>query len=218
MVEIQIFEDQVAKTMNSNPLDPLRLVDATERLSLLQLLNRQLDQLEMTLVSDFQNPMDDFRRLSMLAARLHLLTYTFLDTDRIAKFELNRGKLRAYNAALSLIAHCKEAQERDKYFVRHLPGIYVLTIWQASCIIVKLVHSDDASYLDVGAGRQLYQDAMNLVYKASITKHDMAYRSAAIMKSAWSLFKTLHSQNAMPSKGKVWYDQASTKEEGAATG
>ncbi|ODV82894.1 hypothetical protein CANARDRAFT_30462 [[Candida] arabinofermentans NRRL YB-2248] len=194
MVEIQLFEEQVAKTMNSNPLDPLRLVDASEKLSLLHLLNRELDQLQIKLCSDFTNPIDDLRRLSLFSARLHTLTYNFLDTERIATFELSRGLVKAYNSALAVITHCRDAQSRDKSFIRYLPGVYVLTIWQASCIIAKLVHSPYNKLIDIGAGKELYQCAISLTLKASVMKHDMAHRSSGIMRITWALFKTLYEQ------------------------
>ncbi|KAH3666215.1 hypothetical protein OGAPHI_004404 [Ogataea philodendri] len=194
MVEIQLFEDSLAKTMNSNPLDPLRLVDATERLPLLHLLHTQLDQLEIKLLSDFANPVDDIRRLTLYAARLHISTYYFLDTDRIAPFELIKGMTKAYNAALAVILHCKDAQARDKGFMKYMPGVHVLTMWQAAFIIARLVHSTYSSFVDVGAGKEAYQSAIDLVFKASVVKHDMAHRSSGIMRSLWPLLKTLHEQ------------------------
>ncbi|KAG7903957.1 hypothetical protein KL935_000096 [Ogataea polymorpha] len=192
MVEIQLFEDCLAKTLNSNPLDPLRLVDASERLPLLQLLHNQLDQLEIKLLMDFAHPVDDMLRMNLYAARLHITTYYFLDTDRIAPFELTKGMTKAYNAALAVIMHCKDAQARDKGFMKYMPGVHVLTIWQAAFIIAKLVHSSYSSFVDVGAGKEAYQSAINLVLKASVVKHDMAHRSSGIMRSLWPLFKTLH--------------------------
>jgi len=191
MLEVQIFEEQVAKTLNSNIFDPLRLNQASDKLPMIQLLDNELNQLELRLCSDPENPMDDFRKLVLYASRIHLLTYNFLDTDLVANFELKRGFIKSYNAASALIQHIKESQDRDPDFVNRLPTAYILTIWQATVIIARLVNSIYKSILDVGTGKTLYQTAITLIMKASVMKHDLAYRSCGIMKSTWNLFRAL---------------------------
>lgn len=202
-IEIQLFEDQVSKTLNNNPLDPLRLVVPSERLPLLKLLTKQLDQLEIRLTLDINAPLDDFRRFALCAARVHLLSYYFIDTEDIASFELDYGHIQAYNASLALIQQCKDSQSRDKKFIKYLPAVHILTIWQSACIIARLVHCKDGSIIDIGNGKRLYQYAVNLCLKASVIKYDMAYRSSGIMRSMWSLFKTLQNNNAISSKVSV---------------
>lgn len=191
MLEIQTFEEQVEKTLNNNAFDPLRLKHASERLPMIQLLESELNQLELRLSADIQNPMDDFRLLLLYAARLHLFSYNFLDNEQIASFELKRGYIKTYNASLALLQHCKESQSRDDTFVNNLPSACILSIWQASVIIARLVNSCYKDVLDVGAGKELYQSAIALVMKASVMKHDLSYRSCGIMKSTWNLFRTL---------------------------
>ena len=191
MLEIQTFEEQVEKTLNNNAFDPLRLKHASERLPMIQLLESELNQLELRLSADTQNPMDDFRVLLLYAARLHLLSYNFLDNEQIASFQLKRGYIKTYNASLALLQHCKESQGRDNSFVNNLPSACILSIWQASVIIARLVNSCYKVVLDVGAGKELYQSAIGLVMKASVMKHDLSYRSCGIMKSTWNLFRTL---------------------------
>ncbi|OWB67177.1 RNA polymerase II core promoter proximal region sequence-specific binding protein [[Candida] boidinii] len=202
-IEIQLFEDQVCKTLNNNPLDPLRLVVPSERLPLLKLLTKQLDQLEIRLTLDINAPLDDFRRFALCAARVHLLSYYFIDTEDIASFELDYGHIQAYNASLALIQQCKDSQSRDKKFIKYLPAVHILTIWQSACIIARLVHCKDGSIIDIGNGKRLYQYAVNLCLKASVIKYDMAYRSSGIMRSMWSLFKALQNNNAISSKVSV---------------
>jgi transcriptional regulatory protein LEU3 len=191
MLEIQNYEEQVEKTLNNNSFDPLRLNKASERLPLIQLLENELNQLELRLCSYTECTMDDFRVLALYTARLHLLSYNFLDEEGIPSFELKKGLIKTYNAALAIIQHCKNSQERDQYFVHGLPSSYILTIWQASVVIGRLINSRYKTILDVTTGRQLYQVAIHLAMKASVIKHDLAYRSCGIMKSTWNLFKTL---------------------------
>lgn len=188
MVEISHFEDQVAKILNSNTVDLIGLADATERLPLLKVLTQQLNELEVKLTTE---GLDDIRKFQILASKVHLLTYYFFDNSRVANFELRRGLVLVYNAALSLLSHVGNVSNKDPNFVKYLPGVFVLMIWQASCIVAKLIHSSLSDVIDVGAGKQLYMVAIQLAMNASILKHDMAYRSSGIMRNMWQLFKAL---------------------------
>lgn len=190
MMEIAHFEDQVAKTLNSNPGDSYGLIDASERLPLLKLLMRRLDEIESKVNHELSEE-DGFRRFQLLSVRVHLLTYFFVDSSRIAQFELQKGLVQLYNAAIALINLTNAFQTRNKKFVRYLPGVHILNIWQAACIIGKLTHSSLKKIVDTGSGKQCYQIAIILAAKASILKHDMAYRSSGIMRNMWQLFRTL---------------------------
>ncbi|KAK6460381.1 hypothetical protein DFJ63DRAFT_321091 [Scheffersomyces coipomensis] len=190
MMEIAHFEDQVARTLNSNPQDAYGLVDPAERLPLLKLLLARLDEIELKLLHEL--PSDDgFRRFQLLSARVHLLTYFFMDSSRIADFELKRGLVNLFNAATALINLAQYFQSKDRKFVKYLPGVHILNIWQAACIIGKLTHSPLKKVIDAGSGKQSYQAAISLAAKASIMKHDMAHRSSGIMRNMWQLFRTL---------------------------
>ncbi|RCK63347.1 Regulatory protein LEU3 [Candida viswanathii] len=196
MMEIAHFEDQMSRSLNSNPSDPCGLIDASERLPLLKLLGKRLDSLEMRLKNEMLlNNDKDFRIFEIRSARVHLLSYYFMDSSRIAKFELQRGLIKLYNAAISLVDHTSECQAKDKKFIKYLPGVYLLNLWQAGCIIGKLVHSSLKKYIDVGSGKQSYESVIHLTFKASILKHDMAYRSSGITRNMWQLFRTLDAKN-----------------------
>lgn len=194
MMEIAHFEDQVGKTLNTNPLDPYGLADPTERLPLLKVLLRQLDELEIKIAKydlSLSSDQNGLRKFQLLSARISLLTYYFMDSSRIANFELQKGLVQVYNAAVGLVSHAQLCQAKDKKFVKYLPGVYILNIWQASCIIGKLAHSPLKNVIDLGSGKQSYQAAITLAAKASILKHDMAHRSSGIMRNMWQLFRTL---------------------------
>ena len=61
MMEIAQFEDQMAKALNSNPMDPCGLIDASERLPLLKLLLKRLDTIEITLKTKcYSRVIEDF--------------------------------------------------------------------------------------------------------------------------------------------------------------
>ncbi|CCE83601.1 Piso0_004184 [Millerozyma farinosa CBS 7064] len=194
IMKIMHFEDQVAKALNSNPTDPFGLTDPVERLPLIKVLAKQLDELEVELAYK-QEGDDKFIKFLLLSARVHLLIYYLMDSSKIAAFELQKGLVKLYNAAINLINFAEMCQARDKRFVKYLPAVYVLNIWQASCIVGKLIHSPLKSYIDIGSGKQSYQAAISLSAKASVLKHDISHRSSGIMRSMWSLFITLDKEN-----------------------
>lgn len=188
---IQHLEEEVAKTLNSNPKDPLGLSELSERLSLIQILSRKMDELEMRLGN-----LDDCRKFVMLGARVHLLTYYFLDNGGYSEIQLQKGMVHVYNSALALLEHAERAYQRDRSFFRYMPGIYAQILWQSSCIICKVYHSPFSQFVDSTAGHQMYMSCVSLISKASILKHDMMYRAAEIMQQVWRLFGALARRNS----------------------
>lgn len=190
LMEIAHFEDQVVKTLG---LHQTSLTLASERLALMKVLLQQLDELEIKLYAE--SPDDGFRKLHLIVARIHLLTHFFLDAGKMPPFELSKGLVRLHNVAASLVAHVEMCEAKHKGFVQYLPVVSVLSIWQALCIIVKLANSPLKSVIDVAAAKTTYVAAIRLVAKASVLKHDIAYRASGIMRNMWQLFRTLDASN-----------------------
>lgn len=189
-MEIAHFEDQVAKTLNLNSTTDTGLTHVNERLALIKVLMRQLDELEIKLTFEMVDE-DGYRKFQYIVARIHLLTHYFLEATKLPLAELSKGLVRLYNAAMSLINHVEMCQAKNKDFMKYLPVVSILNIWQASCIIVKLANSPLKTVIDVDSGKQIYVTAISLVAKASILKHDIAYRASGIMRNMWQLFRSL---------------------------
>lgn len=180
LFEVARFESQVAATLWATA------AGGRERLALAKVLLRQLDELEVRLGAS-----DGFRRFQLVLARVHLLQLYFLDAESLLQLELLKGLVALYNAAIALIAHTEACQARHALFVRYLPVVAVLKLWQTLCILVKLAHSPLKPVLDVENGKTAYAAAVLLVGKALVLKHDMAYRASGIMRNMWLLFRTL---------------------------
>ncbi|ODV60271.1 leucine-responsive transcriptional regulator LEU3 ASCRUDRAFT_25996, partial [Ascoidea rubescens DSM 1968] len=224
MLEISYFENQIAKTLNSNFLDPLGLVSNNEKLSLIQILLKQLNNIEIRLCSN-DHKLDDIRKFSLLAAKVHLLTYYFLDSTNsnslddllndidpssnidltnlnspyssLYSLQLKKGLIKLYNSTILLINHTKNSQNNNRKFIKYLPNIYLIEIWQAAIILCKIVHSPISKYIDTMLGRSMYDIVIYLTLKSSIVKYDIAYRFAGIMKSLWKLFETLYEKGTL---------------------
>ncbi|CCD26936.1 uncharacterized protein NDAI_0J00440 [Naumovozyma dairenensis CBS 421] len=205
MIRIVYFENQITNTLNSTPTSSTGLVNPEEKQPLIQVLNQQLNHLEYILKED---NFDDIRKFELLVAKVHLLTYYFTDgssthhkndndlrslsiTEIEANFEIKRGLVKVYNAAIELLFHTNEMWKRNPGIVKYFPGVFVLNIWQSACIISKLIYSSLMPVLDIEKGKKAYQDAVTLTLNASILKHDMAYRFSGIMRSIWNLFANM---------------------------
>ena len=186
LMQIQHLEEDIAKTLNSNPKDPLGLSELSERLSLIQILSRKMDELELKL-----GEIDDCRKFVLLSARVHLLTYYFLDNEGFSDLQLQKGMVHAYNSALALMEHSERAHRRDRTFFRYMPSIYAQALWQSSCIVCRIYHSPLGQFINSRAGKQTYAACVSLISKASILKHDMMYRAAEIMQQVWRLYGVL---------------------------
>ncbi|CAR24548.1 leucine-responsive transcriptional regulator LEU3 [Lachancea thermotolerans CBS 6340] len=206
MMHIAYFENQLTKTMNSNPLNAMGMVGGGEKFPLLQVLEQQLGELELRLRD---SDLDDIRKFLLLVSKVHLLTYCFTGSkpsdssagfdaidatvrDIETNFEVKRGFVKVYNAAIELLLHTSAMWKSDPAVIKSFPGVFVLNIWQTACIISKLVHSSLDSVLNLKLGQKVYQDAVLLTFNASVLKYDMAYRSSGIMRSIWSMFSNMH--------------------------
>lgn len=195
---VEYLEDEIAKTLNSNSKDPHGLSELSERLSLIQILSRKLDELELRLGN-----MDDLRKFVLLGARVHLLTYYFLDNGHYSEIQLQKGIVQVYNSALAIMEHADAANRRNRTFFKYLPGIYVQILWQSTTIICKVYHSSFSKFVDAEAGRVLYLSCVSLISKASIFKHDMMYRASEIMQQVWRLYGSLARRNAVTSRVRI---------------
>ncbi|KAM9898196.1 hypothetical protein OXX69_009978 [Metschnikowia pulcherrima] len=189
-MEIAHFEDQVAKTLTMGANTETGLTHINERIALVKVLLKQLDDLEIRLNSESSHE-DGHRRLHYLVARIHLLTCYFLDAPSIPSFELSKGLVKLFNASIALTQHVDACETKARDFVRYLPVVSVLHIWQASCIICRLANSPLKSVIDVEQAKSVYSTAIKLVAKASVLKHDIAYRASGIMRNMWQLFLQL---------------------------
>ncbi|CCF55753.1 hypothetical protein KAFR_0A03180 [Kazachstania africana CBS 2517] len=195
MIQIAHFQNQITKTLNSNSSNKLGQLSRHEKQSLLSVLNQQLSKLEVNL--EESSYFDGIRKLVLLVSKVNLLSNYFFgsqssEKDGSVDFETSSGLVKLYGATIHLLNHAYAMYQHDNNIIKYFPGVFVLNIWQCACIISKLVHSSLSSMLNVEDGRIAYQNAILLTYKASVLKHDMAYRSSGIMRSIWSLFNNMY--------------------------
>lgn len=185
LIEITDYENQVATTLTGGGV-----FERTDRGPLIRVLSQRLDKMMLRL--GYEN-MDNYRKLAFLNARVHLYTYHMFDISSAElSIELQRGLIRLFDACVAVIEHCQQAQTLDKGFMKYLPGVYVVSLWQAAFMITKLSFSPLNSVVDFNRGKTMFQAAIYLTLRNSVMRFDMAHRFSGIMKSVWQIFDTLY--------------------------
>ncbi|KAK5781603.1 uncharacterized protein PWA37_004497 [Arxiozyma heterogenica] len=194
MAQIVFFENQVQSTLHADPGNYLGLMNIKERIPLILLLNQQLDQLETRLnhtvcSQETGISIDNIRQFQLLLARVHLLSYYFIDeSSHEFLFESQIGLIKLYNSTVALLEYTEYMNSRDLNVIKYFPGVFVLNIWQCACIVNKLVHSSLNSVLNVERGTKVYRGVIHLTANASIIEYDTAHRFSNILKNIWSMF------------------------------
>lgn len=164
------------------------VVALSERLSLIRILARRLDEIEEAYASDFS--MRSW--FSILAARVNLYCYyLFDDSDELSPSQLQRGYLVLYNSCLALLDHVAQCFNADQGFMKYMPLVDVQVLWQTATVIARLWHSQWSANFDRGRGRALYETCVEVLSQASILEHDVPYRAAEILAQMWTVFAAM---------------------------
>lgn len=158
-----------------------------QRMSLSRLLSSRLDELEAQL----EGELNDMTLFNLLAVRVGLYSYYFFRSKDVEPRETQKGFLAAYNASLCLMDHVVKASQRNENFMLYMPQVYVQILWQASVIVARLYYSGWSSLFDKRRGKELYFTVADLLGRASVLEHDVAFRAAEIMTQMWQVFSVM---------------------------
>jgi transcriptional regulatory protein LEU3 len=104
------------------------------------------------------------------------------------------GLTKLNNACIDLIQHCNDMNKREPDIIKYFPGVFVLNIWQAACIICKLSFSSLQTNIELKKSKKSYDLAIKLAQGCSLMKFDLPYRSSRIMKSIWQIYESLYTE------------------------
>lgn len=164
------------------------VVALSERLSLIRILARRLDEIEKVYASEICAR----NWFSLLAARVNLYCYyLFDDSDELSTSQLQRGYLVLYNASLALLDHVTQCFSANPGFMKFMPLVDVQVLWQTATVIARLWHSEWSANFDRLRGRALYNRCVEVLSQASILEHDVPYRAAEILAQMWTVFAAM---------------------------
>jgi hypothetical protein len=120
---------------------------------------------------------------------LQLRIYYFFESS--ASEMRKEGLLRAYNTALNLIAVVADEDPKTD-FIKYMPNIYCLMLHTAGLLIMKIINSSYARYVDIDRGRRSFHIVLRLVRNATLEDNDVPGRGGKIMAQ----LSTVHQSQA----------------------
>ncbi|KAE8444116.1 hypothetical protein EG329_000898 [Mollisiaceae sp. DMI_Dod_QoI] len=121
-------------------------------------------------------------------ASLQLRTYYFFikHNTEVRK----QGLLRAYATAISLIKKCADA-ESSWGFAQYAPDGWNQNVSMAAMLIMKIVHSSYARYINTDEGEQAFNLVISLMRKALVQKVDVRFRVSVVLAQLWGVHHSL---------------------------
>lgn len=181
MYEIQRVANDIEKSLGQLGQGDAS-IDSTMTTSLIRIHAARYDQLE----ADFGGDMDAWTLFTLHAGRAQLFSYYMFCEIR------EEGVLALYNSCLALLNHV--SMQNDEY-MRYLPVVSIMILWQSASVVARLWHSKWSSNLDKETGELLYRTIIKKVMLSSIFEHDLPYRAAEIMSQMWATFSAMRRAN-----------------------
>lgn len=181
MYEIQRIANDIEKSLGQLGQGDAT-IDSTMTTSLIRIHAARYDQLE----ADFGSSMDAWTLFTLHAGRAQLFSYYMFCEIK------EEGVLALYNACLALLNHV--SMQNDEY-MRYLPVVSIMILWQSASVVVRLWHSKWSANLDKETGELLYRNIIKKVMLSSIFEHDLPYRAAEIMTQMWATFSAMRRAN-----------------------
>ena len=102
-----------------------------------------------------------------------------------------QGLLKSYAAAVTFIS--KVANAEDKWsFTLFSPSGFMRMLTVAAMVLMKVVNSSYASYIDTEEGSRAFNTAASLLRKSSVEDNDLQGRVNKIIAQLWNLHRNLN--------------------------
>lgn len=117
-------------------------------------------------------------------ASMQLRSYYFFESS--ATEMRKQGLLRAYSTALNFIS--KLANEDAKTdFIKYVPNIYYQILNTAGMLVMKIINSSYARYVDIEEGKRSFNIVLSLLRKAILEDNDLRGRGGKILAQLWTI-------------------------------
>ena len=180
MYELQRVAHEIELSLGR--LTPELSLDQATASSLIRVHAGRYDEIE----AQYASQMDAWTLFTLHAGRAQLFSYYLF-----GKAE-TEGVLALYYSCLTLLDHVV-AQEDD--YLKFLPVVSILILWQTSSVVARLWHSRWSIHLDKRSGEMLYQQTIAKVRLASVFEHDLPFRASEIMAQMWAAFSAMRRNN-----------------------
>lgn len=123
----------------------------------------------------------------MAYMQLHTF-YFFMPAGTDAR---KQGLLKAYAAAVTLISKAADADKKWN-FTKYAPSAFIHLLTLAAMVLIKVVNSSYATYIDTEGGKCSFNTATSLLQKSTLEDNDLQGRINKIIAQLWNLHRTLN--------------------------
>jgi len=197
-LSIQQFSSYVSQVMSENRQNPTGLPSEKEIGTTLAFLERGLEDLQRQLDGSLtsRSPLLEtcqgivlkltfhlvINQIMLCCACLQLRAFYFFETPH----RRQRGLLKTYATALSLIDMTQEATEKSGLMI-YAPGHFGHILLMAGVTVLKILHSSFSVFVDFAEGKRAFNSVVTLLRRASIEDNDLPGKSSKILAQLWAI-------------------------------
>ncbi|KAL9613159.1 MAG: hypothetical protein Q9167_002279 [Letrouitia subvulpina] len=173
---IERFCNKVTKAFYSNRLDPVGLVDDSQRSSLTDFLARDLEDIEESLGPNLSG--------GYLAASLHFRLSAFFDSPSSKDYNLHLFAL--WMATSSFLESVFKLETSSGNLLPFVTNYILQMIIASGFTLLKLLNSFFAHHVDLAYGKELFTNAIRAIRTISVATNDLPSRLAEVLAQLWS--------------------------------
>lgn len=113
---------------------------------------------------------------------MQLRSYYFFESS--ATEMRKQGLLRAYSAALNFISKIANEDAKND-FIKYVPNIYYQILNTAGMLVMKIINSSYARYVDIEEGKRSFNIVLSLLRRAILEDNDLRGRGGKILAQLW---------------------------------
>lgn len=97
-----------------------------------------------------------------------------------------QGLLRAYSTALNFISKLANEDAKND-FIKYLPNIFYQILNTAGMLVMKIINSSYAKYVDIEEGKRSFNIILSLLRRATLEDNDLRGRGGKILAQLWTI-------------------------------
>ena len=183
-LKVEMFSNEVSRELYGWRLDPLGIASPERKREVVTELDRLLDQIEKEL-----GTADSINRLYLFAARLHYhLSALFDSPTEISPAEYLQDLNKLWSSTTAFInaaINITSPASLTGPIVIYATNYIFQMLLAAGFVLLKLLNSFYATYLDREQGRQLFSQVVDNLRTMGVMSNDLPSRFAEVLVQLW---------------------------------
>ncbi|KAI9773095.1 MAG: hypothetical protein M1840_008216 [Geoglossum simile] len=178
-LRIEKFCDKVTKGLYSNRSDPVGLANDDQRATMVSLLVREFEDLEMEIGSSISM----INALHLRTAELHLRLSAFFDSSTAKDYDQAISAL--YYATVAFLERALNLESQDGGVLSYCSNYILQMIVASGFTLLKLLNSFFASHINLSQGKVLFNSTVSAIRRISVQNNDLPGRLAEVLAQMW---------------------------------